>query len=260
METFNTLFVGQVLHNLAQVASTNEFALDLLSKSKPPEGTAILTFCQTAGRGQIGSRWESEPEKNISLSLILYPDFLPVQRQFLLSQAVALAVCELVEEQVGGAEVKVKWPNDVYIGQMKTAGILLQNALSGSVLRSSVVGIGINVNQTSFSSALPNPTSLRLEAGKDFLLEGLVARLFHLLELRYLQLKTGKFALLRQDYLNKLYLFGVLAPFQRPGGEVFHGTIRGVEESGRLLVEVGHGIHSFDLKELSFLAGRPTGS
>ncbi len=227
-------------------------ALDWLSKSKPPEGTVISTFCQTAGRGQIGSRWESEPAKNISLSLVLYPEFLSAHRQFLLSQAVSLAVLDFAASYLPG-DLKIKWPNDIYVFDKKIAGILIQNSLSGSSLTSSVVGIGVNVNQEAFVTNPPNPTSFKLETGNDFDLYELIATLCCCLEQRYLELSSGKIVPLQRAYTEQLYRFGEANFFQRPSGEIFSGTITGVAESGKLLVQTASGEEAFDLKEISFI-------
>lgn len=248
----NTLFVGQALTDLPQVASTNAHAQALLAKSKPPEGTVISTFCQTDGRGQIGSRWESEPGKNISLSIIFYPDFLAVKDQFHLNQCISLAVLDLVKNCLPDHPVSIKWPNDIYVGSRKIAGILIQNSLINTQIRSTVVGIGININQTVFVSNPPNPTSMRLETGHDFLLTDLVPQLCEHLEGRYLQLKAGKVVPLQHDYLHHLYRFGQMANYQRNSGETFQGTIIGIDEMGRLKVAVGSEIECFDLKEIRF--------
>ena len=134
MRNKNTLFIGKVFQHFASLESTNQYAVDLISKSKPIEGTVISTFNQTKGRGQIGSTWESAIGKNITLSVILYPSFLPIQKQFYLNQIVALAVKDLLQAYTSKV-VQVKWPNDVYIHEHKTAGILIQNSVSGKKSR-----------------------------------------------------------------------------------------------------------------------------
>jgi len=249
----NTLFVGQAIIDLTQVASTNACALELLSKSKTAEGTIVSTFHQTDGRGQIGNKWESAPGKNISLSAIFYPDFLEAKDQFLLNVFVSLAVFDFVEKHLPRSLASIKWPNDIYVGSQKIAGILLQNSLINTQIRSTVVGIGINVNQALFLSNPPNPTSLRLEAGFDFDLPALIPPLCEFLESRYLQLKAGKIVPLRQAYLRHLYRFGLPANYQRTNGETFVGTITGIDEIGRLKMEVGGKKEVFDLKEIRFI-------
>lgn len=248
----NTLFVGQVLIDLPQVASTNAYAQSLLSGDKPADGTVISTFQQTDGRGQVGSKWESEPGKNISLSLILYPDFMVVKDQFLLNIFVSLAVFDFVKNCLPEYPVSIKWPNDIYVGDRKLGGILLQNSLINTQIRSTVVGIGININQTAFLTNPPNPTSMRLEAGHDFELSNLVPSLCEFLESRYLQLKAGKIVPLQQAYLQQLYRFGVMANYHRANGENFEGIITGIDPTGRLVMSIEGREESFDLKELRF--------
>ncbi len=246
------MFVGQVFIDLPQVGSTNAHALNLLSKSKPAEGTVISTYQQTAGRGQIGSSWESEPGKNISLSIVLYPTFLPARLQFQLNQAISLAVHDL-GSFFFGEKTKIKWPNDLYVGDKKIAGILIQNSVAGTHLSSCVAGIGINVNQAIFTSNPPNPTSFLLEKGETFDLEALIGLLLQFIESRYLQLKSGKIVPLQQSYLAALYRFGIASKFQRADGEIFTGSIVGITESGRLKILIQNEEESFDLKEIRFV-------
>lgn len=248
----DTLFVGQVHYDLPSVPSTSEHALSLLSKSKPSEGTVISTRNQTAGRGQIGSTWESEPGKNITLSIIFYPTFLPATGQFLLSQAISLGVAELLSDYLSD-ELKIKWPNDIYAGDKKIAGILIQNAIAGNYLRSSVVGIGINVNQVIFLSDAPNPTSLKLETGVDFDLDEIITALFKAVEAIYLKLKSGKIVHLRENYLQRLYLYRVETLFERADGFSFIGIIEGVTETGRLIVRSGSSEETFEAKEIRLI-------
>ncbi len=253
METLNTLFVGKVLKELPKLASTNQYALSLLSKSKPIEGTVISTDDQYQGRGQIGSGWESEPRKNITISLILYPTFLPIKNQFLLNQAISLSVMDCIQKFLPG-NVKIKWSNDIYIENNKVSGILIQNNLSNSRIYSSIIGIGINVNQTKFITQPPNPTSFKLETWQEFDLQVVRNELCHCLEIRYLQLKAGKIALLQDDYLQNLYRFEKMALYQRLNEDVFYGKIIGIENSGKLKIEDEFGVvESFAVKEIRFL-------
>lgn len=252
MRRLHTLFIGRAFHDLPSVDSTNAHALLLLSKSNPPGGTVISTRNQTAGRGQIGSSWESEPGQNISLSIILYPGFLLAQNQFLLNQAMSLAMFDLVSKYL--PKTKIKWPNDIYVGDEKIAGILIQNSISGSHLRTSVVGIGLNVNQTHFTSNAPNPTSFKLLSGKDFELDKLIAQLCQCAEQRYLNLKAGKIVPLQSDYRQQLYRLEVSSQFQRASGEIFQGKICGVSPSGKLQVQVQDKTEEFDLKQIKSMA------
>lgn len=234
------------------MASTNAYTHTLLSKIKPVEGTVISTFHQTDGRGQIGSKWESAPDKNISLSLVLYPNFLAAKDQFQLNIFVSLAVFDFVKNCLPDLPVSIKWPNDIYVGDKKIAGILIQNSLINTQIHSTVAGIGININQTAFVTNPPNPTSLKLESCQVFNLEALIVSLCEFLEQRYLQLKAGKIVPLKQAYLHQLYRFGIPANYQRNSGETFEGTITGIDEIGRLKMEVEGRPEVFDLKELRY--------
>jgi len=246
------LFIGRNFHDLPTVNSTNEYALTLLSKSKPPEGTVISTLNQHAGRGQIGSSWESESGKNITLSIILYPTFLPISQQFLLNQIISLAVFDLVEEHFP-LKTKIKWPNDIYINEKKVAGILIQNAISGTQIRSSVIGIGININQELFISKASNPTSFKLELGKEIDIEKIIYKLCYCIENRYLKLKSRNLVPLQTDYLQHLYRYKTESIFQRPDGQIFKGIITGIADSGQLQVETTGKTETFGLKEIKFL-------
>jgi len=249
----NTLFVGKVLLQFEALDSTNVYAIELLSKSKPIEGTVISTFRQTAGRGQIGSKWESEPDKNLSLSIILFPTFLPPREQFMLNMAVALAVRAFVAKYTE-KKVKVKWPNDIYIGSRKICGILIQNSITSQALQSSVIGIGVNVNQTYFSEKAPNATSLAIETEREFALPELLENLCQQVEQHYLGLKNSQnYSALKENYLSHLYRYNELAEYERKDGSSFLGKIIGVNENGKLLIEQNGIIENFDIKEVRFL-------
>jgi len=245
----NTLFIGKVLLEFPALPSTNLFALELLSKSKPIEGTVISAFDQTDGRGQIGSKWLGERGKNIAFSVILHPFFLKATRQFSLSQAIGLAVRDWAQA-ILGKQAHLKWPNDLYIGDRKAGGILIQNSICGAALQSSVVGIGVNVNQEVFDESLPNPTSLKIEAGgTEFDLETIRNLLFQHIEQRYLQLKTGQTEALAAAYRECLYGLGVSRLFQRADGSTFRGVVTGTTPTGLLCILDEQGNEGrFDLK------------
>jgi len=252
LSTFsNTLFVGKVLLKLNKIDSTNEHALKLLSKNKPSEGTVITAWSQEQGRGQIGRTWQSEPGKNLTFSLILYPTFLSAKRQFLLNQAIAMGVSDGINTFL--SDVKVKWPNDIYVGNKKVCGILIQNILSGINIQSSVIGIGLNVNQIDFAKDLPNPSSLALIAQKEFDLLKVLETICEKIETRYLQLRGGNYNLIQKDYLKYLYRLQEESLFQYPEGEIFSGSIVGVSETGKLKIHHKKGEELFDIREVKFI-------
>lgn len=245
----DTLFTGKQLIYLPQCDSTNLEAQDLLSKNKATEGCVIIAGAQNRGRGQHGNIWEAEPGKNLTLSVILKPDFLLVQQQFLLNIAVSLAVLDVAKEFLPD-NLKVKWPNDIYYGNKKLGGILIHNTVSGHLLQHSIVGIGLNVNQISFS--YDNAISFAQVAGTSFLLPVVVQRLLELLEVRYLQLKAQKNDELQAAYLQNLYRFQEEHDFLIDS-TITRGRILGVDNNGRLRLEVQGQMQHFDLKQIQYI-------
>lgn len=252
--SLNTLFVGKKKLCFPTLPSTNVYATTLLSsKIKPPDGTVVVTYQQTDGRGQIGSQWVSEPDKNIAASVILYPHFLGARQQFELSKAVACAIFECISHFCPNKKVSIKWSNDIYIDTQKVCGVLIQNTLSGIYLQNSIVGIGINVNQINFSAAAPNATSLALKTGDIFDKDAVLHVLCQYIEFWYLRLKAGKFAEIQAFYLAHLYRYQEKAVFRLPNEEVFIGKIVGVSAEGKLLIENEYSeILDFGLKEVRF--------
>ena len=248
---YNTLFIGKVFNHYENLPSTNILALEMLGNEQISEGTVFSTFAQTDGRGQINNKWESEPQKNLSLSIVLKPEFLPVQKYFLLTQAIALGVYDFIRLYVS-KEVWIKWPNDIYIGKEKIAGILIQNTIQANQFQYSVVGIGININQTVFKSDPPNPTSIFLQTGKEIPLWSCIEYLCKYLENRYLQLKSNQYDTLREDYHEVLYQINEWHFFEKENTR-FEGKITRVLDDGFLQMETENGLELFNFKEVKFL-------
>ena len=230
------------------LASTNDEAV----APHYVEGDVIVAERQSAGRGQRGHKWESRTGENLTLSAVLEPVFLNPSFQFLISEAVALAVCDMLDGYGIGA--RIKWTNDIYVGDKKLAGILIEHKLQGAALARTVVGIGLNVNQMEFSSELPNPISMAQAAGRDFDREKILQDLTRSLMARYTQLREGQGEELQRDYHARLYRLGEEHCYALPDGSRFRGTIRGVEPTGALRIENEHGEQlSFLFKEVEFL-------
>ena len=149
--------------------------------------------------------------------------------------------------------MKVKWSNDIYVANDKIAGILIQNTLSSQYFQSSVIGIGININQTTFKSDAPNPISLHSLTGKEYDLDTMLAELCQSIEFRYLQLKNGNFKKIETDYLQNMYRYLEEALYRRPDGEVFNGKIVGLTDIGKLLIDHNKGTEAFGFKEVAFV-------
>ncbi|HMQ47862.1 MAG TPA: biotin--[acetyl-CoA-carboxylase] ligase [Saprospiraceae bacterium] len=252
MNNTNTLFTGKVLFEFEELTSTNDYAIEMLAKTKPTEGTVISATLQTAGRGQIGSRWLANAGENITMSIILYPTFLMARRQFLLSQFCALAIRDMIAQHVDAA-VSIKWPNDIYVHHRKIAGILIQNTLSGQFIQNSVFGMGININQVDFPAELPNATSLAQCTGSVYDLKTVRDQCLACFEQRYLQLKQQKIDLIQSDYLKHLHFLGENTRFENAAGLIFSGTITGTDESGQLLIDTKWGEQAFEPKSIRFL-------
>lgn len=250
--TFSTLFVGQNLIKLKEVDSTNNFLKDLVSKSEPlAEGTVIMADNQFAGRGQQESVWQTQAGKNISTSIYLKPSFLPLNKQFYLNIAVSLAVSDALSCFVPKG-IKVKWPNDMYYHNKKLGGILIENTLTGNSIKSSVIGIGLNINQSEFSDSISErATSVIQILQRDVSLMDIMEKIFIFMEKYYLILRTGKYSILQNDYLSRLYNFNIPALYTQ-NGAVFEGTIIGVEGDGRLTVDTKNGLKVFNFKEIEF--------
>ncbi|TPE44701.1 biotin--[acetyl-CoA-carboxylase] ligase [Pontibacter mangrovi] len=243
----NTLFMGQQLLFIQSCASTNTEAQQLLIKNEATEGCTVVTHCQTQGRGQRGNSWEAAPGQNITLSVILSPTFLAVRQQFYLNMAVSLAVLDLLREQ-GLEQAQVKWPNDLFFEDKKLGGILIENTINSLSLQHSIVGIGLNVNQLRFGTS--TASSLACALGYTLDLEKLTVRLLELLEKRYLQLRNGHLARLKYEYLQGLYRYQEKHLF-RIGQQEVQGQIMGVDEAGRLAVEIENELRYFDFKEIA---------
>lgn len=258
----NTLFTGQKIIRLRSTDSTNSHLIRVSAKKKLPEGTLVITQKQGKGRGQRGTIWESDAGKNLTLSILLHPTFLKPDEQFILNKVVSLGVSKFVVGVLspffegGKGDAKIKWPNDIYIGNKKVAGLLIENSVSGNKLQQSIIGIGINVNQEKFSAELPNPTSLKLVSGKYFDLDECLSQLCSCIESRYLQLSANHFEKINKDYLQNLYCFGEWANYKYKG-EVLKAKITGITKTGKLILEKENEEKlECDFKEVDFLIQR----
>ncbi len=218
-----------MIYRFASLGSTNDEA----QSEKYMSGDLVVAERQSAGRGQRGNKWLSGEGLNLTLSSIFLPQGLEASAQFVISQAAALALCDLLSAR--GLSPTIKWTNDIYIGERKIAGILIENRISGAHLTRSVVGIGLNVNQREFDPLLPNPTSMRVAAGASFDREQILTELEEALNRRFAQIATAP-ELIRSNYHALLYRRGELHPFLLEGREQL-GKISGVAPSGALEVE-----------------------
>lgn len=236
---------------LPQTASTNLYLANQEPQPFQGCGMAVATFHQTAGRGQRGNIWVSEPGMNIHYSLLYRPENLPSNNQFILSEAVSLVARNLLGEYTD--EVVIKWPNDLYHKGHKMGGILIENQLKGSVVDTSIIGIGLNCNQTHFPTFQPEASSLALLTGQTVDLDVLVNRL-HLQLCKSLDdLSMEKAEDIQRFYLNNLHRRDGFHPYSDKEG-VFTAKIRGVKPQGDLLLEREDGtVKAYGFKEVTFL-------
>ncbi|MDR0863341.1 MAG: biotin--[acetyl-CoA-carboxylase] ligase [Candidatus Symbiothrix sp.] len=218
--------------------STNLFLKELAGKQVLEEGTVALAGTQTAGRGQAGNYWESEPGKNITCSILLHPTFLLPKQHFLLSETVALGVKETLDFYL--KNVTVKWPNDIYVEDRKIAGILIENELMGQQFSRSVIGIGLNVNQEVFTSNAPNPVSLKQLLGVDMNVDELTEKMVERILYWYEKLKAGETKVISQTYHDFLYRKSGFHWYEDKTGR-FKARIKSVAEDGFLLLETDKG-------------------
>ena len=153
-------------HHLNTTDSTSLELRRRMSAEELPHGYCISADFQTAGHGQATNRWESEDGKNLLFSLLLRPIIIPAAEQFVITELVTLAIINVLQDYIR-QRITIKWPNDIYVGDKKLCGILIENALCGSTIDTCIVGIGININQELFVSDAPNPVSLKQLNGRD---------------------------------------------------------------------------------------------
>lgn len=244
------LFTPQLIIRKNEINSTNNFALELIKSANPAAGTVVLTLNQTKGRGQQTNSWESESGKNLTISIILRPEFLPIPDQFHVSMVISLGVYDYLKEYLD--DVLVKWPNDIYVGDKKIAGILIEHSIMGSVLSTSVCGIGLNINQRKFVSDAPNPISLSNCTNQEYDLETELSNLLGKIENRYFQLENGDKKQLEKDYLDTLYWMNEPHTYKDENG-VFKGKIVGITEWGQLRIVAEGKERIYNFKEVSFV-------
>lgn len=239
------------------VDSTNSWASREMSVIDKMSVFAALY--QTAGRGQRGNKWHSATGENLTFSIALrfgnsLTGNVRAMDQFIITEVAALAVADFLTDK--GADVRIKWPNDIYVRDRKICGMLIENSLRGDEVATSIVGIGINLNQKDFPAELANPTSLAIATGKEIgpkeALEDFLP--FFLMRLE-MSLTTEGRAEMRNDYLDILYRKDKPFPYRdNVTGEEFTGTIKGISDIGELLAEMpDKSIKSFSFKEIGYI-------
>ncbi len=227
--------IGQPFVELVTVDSTNIYAMDHLQANLAAHGAVFFAHSQTAGKGQHGKQWVTDPGANIAMSVVLDCSFLSLGHQFPLSVMVSLAAYDLFSAYAG-EETFIKWPNDIYWRDRKAGGILIETQVRGSIWQAAVAGIGMNLNQTRFPDIVQNPVSLKQITGKNFNTIALAHELCGHLQKRYLQLAKGGESEMLIEYNDHLYKKGQEVKLKK-GPIVFTAHISGVSANGELLVK-----------------------
>lgn len=238
------------IFRLEEVDSTNKYLNTLLASEKEVnEWTVVVANDQVAGKGQQGNSWESEKGKNLTFSFVFSPSYIDASKQFVISQAVSLGICDVLDKE--HSDFSIKWPNDIYWKDKKVAGILIENTLMGATINTCVVGIGLNVNQGVFISDAPNPVSLSQITGKEYALEAVLSDLLLAIFNRLAQMAEVS---LSYKYKSKLFRFDEVALYKEPAGHLFEAKIVDVEENGILVLEDSDGKkNNYFFKEIEFV-------
>jgi BirA family biotin operon repressor/biotin-[acetyl-CoA-carboxylase] ligase len=240
--------IGQKITRLDRVDSTNNYVANLVREGKIGHGAVILADEQTAGRGQRGAVWDSQPSENMLFSLYVTPANLSVNDQVVLTHFASLSLIEVLRKI--GISAEVKWPNDILVDGKKIAGILIENVISSGKIISSIIGIGLNVNQLNFQEI--QATSIRFETNKFHSLDSVLFSLLSEMNELWKNIETGNYLFLRNQYLNHFYLLNKQSYFSDKDGE-FEGMITGITNEGLLQIDKQSVQHTYDLKEIRFI-------
>lgn len=214
------------------------------------DGTIVITDNQFAGRGQRGNAWEATPGQNLTFSVVLKPSFLQPLHQFSLNMAVSLAIQDFLKNE-GVMNARIKWPNDVFVGNHKMGGVLIENQLSGNKIKYSIIGIGLNINQLEFENK--QATSLRfVQKKEEFDLTKLLEKLCSYLEKWYFFLKENHAKKLKELYVTELFRYNEIHRFWA-NNEILEGKIIDVNDYGKIKIEANNVVQEFDFKEVAFL-------
>ncbi len=238
-----------IIH-LTETDSTNKYAMQLL-KDNPTDGTAIVADYQTGGKGQSQNSWHSDPAKNLLISVIWKNVVLKADENFYLTKAVTYAVHQFLK-QCFNLDAMIKWPNDMVVNDKKIAGILIENTISGTSIKASVIGVGINVNQANFPADLPNATSAHLLNNQVYPIAVIQELFLGYLQQGYQLLKLKQHNRLTDFYLKHLYRLNEKHQFIVDKNKI-EATIVGVDRWGKLIILHNSEFKSFNNKEIQFV-------
>ncbi len=188
---------------LKNTCSTNDYLLSQINTKELAEGTTVIATNQTKGKGQQNNIWFSEPGKNLTFSILLKPVSIDAENMFMISKAVSLGIVKYLNSL--GKEFTIKWPNDIYYRDKKICGILIENRLLGAQLSHSVIGIGLNVNQTNWPIELPNAVSLKTIFANEFDLSICLKGIYESIMVWYNILLESDYNMIENEYYKNIY-------------------------------------------------------
>ncbi|UKN01695.1 biotin--[acetyl-CoA-carboxylase] ligase [Paracrocinitomix mangrovi] len=220
----------------------------MFKTTKVASGTVVIAKNQHGGRGQRSNVWTAEAGKNLTCSIIFFPS-IKIDKAFYLNIAVSLAVRKTLEDL--SIQAKIKWPNDILVNDKKICGILIENQLAGQMVNTSVIGIGLNINQLDFAEGI-NATSIQLEKKQKVEVMDVFDHLYGYLDFYLNLLMEQNWSLLKKHYYQFLYLLDAEAKFEDANG-IFNGKIVGISENGLLLIQTASEKREYDIQELKYV-------
>lgn len=240
------------LIKLNAIDSTNTFLKELAQTEQLENFTVVTANEQLKGRGQMNTGWLSEPNKNLLCSVFYRFKNVLFSNQIYLNYAVALSVYETLKE-FNVPKLSIKWPNDILSQKNKISGVLVETVVKQQKIKSVVIGVGLNVNQETFSKNLQNVTSIKKTTGKFEDLETVLTVFMGKLKANIQLFLDQKFSDLEEAYLNVLYKKNIPTMFKTSKNVLFMGMIIGVATSGKLQIQLeDDSVNEFGIKEVSF--------
>ena len=246
----NNIEIPRLIH-LNETDSTSKALKTISENEELPSGSIVYADFQTAGRGQRGNFWESEAGKNLIFSILFRPSTLPANMPFVISEMISLCVKYTLDKYI--PDITVKWPNDIYHKDKKIAGILIENTIHQEKVTQSIIGIGININQTEFRSNAPNPTSMMLITGCTFDIMDIMEDFQQEFAIQSQRLNDKCFDSIHKDYLNSIYRKEGFHKYRDFAG-IFEASIHDIEPTGYLILKQTNGTYSrHAFKEVSYV-------
>ncbi len=239
--------IGDVIIELSEIDSTNNYAMRLIDEGMAEHGMVVRADFQTKGKGQLANLWLAEESKNLLISAIIDTREFAIEKQFFLNAATCLSVAEMLMTNYNIPHVSIKWPNDIYAGDKKIAGILIENSLRGSQWTNAVVGIGLNVNQAVFSD-LNRATSMFNQTQEKQKVKSVLKNLLKILNKHFLKIGNNEDALF-EAFNQNLYKVNKEIAFTKKN-ELYKGIVKGVNAFGELEVEVAGKLKRYRHKEI----------